>query len=83
MVCLLAALAVHNKQTVKQGDCKFAFIQAALPDDEVMIVKPPVGCPFSGPRIYWRLKKSLYGLCHAPRHWYKLSLKSGSLQKLN
>lgn len=62
MVRLLTALTVHNKRTVKQGDCKFAFIQATLPDNELTIVKPPVGCPFSGPRKYWRLKKSLYGL---------------------
>jgi hypothetical protein len=72
MVRLLTALAVHNKCTVKQGDCKFAFIQACLPDNEITIVKPPVGCPFSGPRQYWRLKKSLYGLQRAPRHWFKL-----------
>ncbi len=72
MVRLLTALAVHNKRTIKQGDCKFAFIQASLPEDELTIVKPPVGCPFSGKRTYWRLKKSLYGLRRAPRHWYKL-----------
>jgi hypothetical protein len=72
MVCLLTALAVHNKRTVKQGDCKFAFIQASLPADELTIVKPPIGCPFSSPCTYWKLKKSLYGLRHAPRHWYKL-----------
>jgi hypothetical protein len=72
MVRFLTALAVHNKRTIKQGDCKFAFIQATLPDNEVTIIKPPVGCPFSGPRKYWRLKKSLYGLRRAPRHWYKL-----------
>lgn len=69
MVRLLTAIAVHNKRTVKQGDCKFAFIQASLPQDELTIVKPPIGCPFSGVRTYWRLKKSLYGLRRAPRHW--------------
>jgi hypothetical protein len=72
MVRLLTALAVHNKRTVKQGDCKFAFTQASLPPDELTIVKPPVGCPFSGVRTYWKLKKSLYGLRRAPRHWYNL-----------
>jgi hypothetical protein len=68
---LLIALAVYNKRTVKQGDCKFAFIQASLPDDETTLVKPPIGCPISAPRTYWHLKKSLCGLC-APRHWYIL-----------
>ncbi len=71
MIRLLTALAVHNKRTLKQGDCKFAFILATLPEDEITIVKPPVDCPLSGPRSYWRLKKSLYGLKRAPHHWYK------------
>jgi len=72
MARLLTALAVHNKHTIKQGDCKFAFIQATLPNNELTIVKPPIGCPCSGVRKYWRLKKSLYGLRRAPRHWFKL-----------
>jgi hypothetical protein len=72
MVRLLTAIAVHNKRTVKQGDCKFAFIQASLPPDKLTIVKPPIGYPFSGVCSYWRLKKSLYSLRRAPRHWYKL-----------
>ncbi len=48
MVRLLTALAVHKKYTIKHGDCKFAFIQAALPEGELTIVKPHVGCPFGG-----------------------------------
>lgn len=52
MIHLFSALAVHNKRTLKQGDCKFAFIQATLPEDELTIIKPPIGCPFSGPRTY-------------------------------
>jgi hypothetical protein len=72
MVHLLTALAAHNKRTLKQGDCKLAFIQASLPSDKLTIVKPPVGCPFFGVRTYWRLKKSLYGLRRAPQHWFKL-----------
>jgi hypothetical protein len=62
MIRLLTSLAVHNKRTLKQGDCKFAFIQATLTEDEITIIKPPIGCPFPGPRKYWRLRKSLYGL---------------------
>jgi hypothetical protein len=72
LVRLFTALAVHNKCTVKQSDCKFAFIQASLPEDEITLVKSPIGCPRSSPRTYWRLKKSFYGLHQAPRHWYKL-----------
>jgi hypothetical protein len=55
VVCFLTALSVHNKRTLKQGDSKFAFIQANLPDDEITVVKPPVGYPFSGPQIYLAL----------------------------
>jgi hypothetical protein len=72
MIRLLTALAVHNGRTLKQADCKFAFIQATLPSEEVTVVKPPLGCPFLSPRQYWQLKKSLYGLRRAPRHWYNL-----------
>jgi len=57
MVYRLVAMAVHNKRMLKQGDCKFAFIQATLPPEELTIVKPPHGCPFSGVHSYWKLKK--------------------------
>jgi hypothetical protein len=55
MICLLTALAVHNGRTLKQADCKFAFIQATLPSEEVTVVKPPLGCPFSASHQYWQL----------------------------
>ncbi|MGH3053513.1 MAG: reverse transcriptase domain-containing protein, partial [Gaiellaceae bacterium] len=38
IVRLLAALAVQNKTTLKQADCKNAFCQSNLPDDEVYII---------------------------------------------
>ena len=72
MVRMLTALAVKHKTTLKQGDCKNAFVQSPLPADEVTIIRPPSDCPISKPRTYWHLKKSLYGLRHAPRHWYNL-----------
>jgi hypothetical protein len=74
-VRLLTALAVQHRSVLKQGDCKLAFVQATLPDSEGTIVKPPAGCPVSGPNTYWKLKKSLYGLRRAPRHWYDLISK--------
>jgi hypothetical protein len=37
------AMAVPNKRTLKQGDCKFAFIQPTLPENKITIVKPPHG----------------------------------------
>jgi len=70
MIRFLTALAVQHGRTIKQADCIFAFIQASLPPVKHTIVKPSIGCPFSKSRQYWRLKKSLYGLRCAPRHWY-------------
>ena len=72
VVRLLAALAVRHKRTLKQGDFKNAFVQAPLPDHECTIIRPPPGCFRSGHGGFWRLRKSLYGLRRAPRHWYKL-----------
>jgi hypothetical protein len=72
IVRLLTALAVNHKRTLKQGDCKNAFVQAELPPEEDTVVRPPLGCPFTPAGSYWRLKKSLYGLRRAPRHWYHL-----------
>eukprot|EP00978_Attheya_sp_CCMP212_P018464 scaffold50550_cov54-Attheya_sp.AAC.1 len=63
-------MAVQHKHRLKQGDCKNAFCQATLPDDEPTIIHPPAGCPFTKPGMFWRLKKSLYGLRCAPRHWF-------------
>jgi len=71
MIHLLTALAVHNGRTLKQADHKLAFIQATLPPEELTIVKPPLGYPFTKSKQYWKLKK-LYGFCHAPCHWYNM-----------
>ena len=67
---LLVSMAVEDGRVLKQGDCKNAFCQPELPDDEITIAKPPKGCPQSAPGTYWRLKKTLYGLSRSPRHWY-------------
>ena len=67
---LLISMAVQDGRIMKQGDCKNAFCQPTLPDDEITIVRPPKGCPKSKPGTYWRLKKTLYGLARSPRHWF-------------
>ena len=38
-------MAVENCRRLKQGDCKNAFCNACLPDDESTIIKPPSGDP--------------------------------------
>jgi hypothetical protein len=67
---LMVSLAVEKRRTLKQGDCKIAFCQGVLPDDEITIVKPPIGNPDAAKDEYWLLKKTLYGLRRSPRHWY-------------
>ena len=75
IVRLLTALAVRNRTTLKQADCKNAFCHPELPEDEPTIVRPPPHCPISKPNTYWRLKKTLYGLRRSPRHWFHLIAK--------
>ena len=42
IVRLLTALAVNSKRTLKQGDCKNAFVQANLPPEEETVVRQEV-----------------------------------------
>jgi hypothetical protein len=67
----LTSMAVFHKCTLKNCDVKQAFVQSSLPDDEEYYIKPPVGCPRSPPGTYWKLIRSLYGLCRAPKLWFK------------
>jgi hypothetical protein len=84
---ILTALAVFNKRVLKNCDIKQAFVQSYLPDDELYIVKPPVGCHRSKAGTYWRLLRSLYGLKRAPKlgfeklssHLRSLGLRQSSL----
>jgi hypothetical protein len=75
IVRLMTSLAVRNKTTLQQADCKNAFCHPELPEDEPTIIRPPSHCPISPPNTYWRLKKTLYGLRRSPRHWYHLIAK--------
>ena len=42
---LLTAKAVGGKHILQQVDCKDAFCNATLPDNEVMVIRPPIGEP--------------------------------------
>jgi hypothetical protein len=42
---LMVSLATEHHRTLKQGGCKNAFCQSVLPDDEIIIVKPPIKDP--------------------------------------
>ena len=69
---LLTSMATESCRVLKQGDCKNAFCNARLPDDETTIIRPPPGYPDAGKDVFWLLKKTLYGLGRSPRHWHKL-----------
>eukprot|EP00804_Cyclotella_cryptica_P008738 CCRYP_018465-RC/>CCRYP_018465-RC protein AED:0.27 eAED:0.26 QI:0/-1/0/1/-1/0/1/0/969 len=69
---LLCSKAVGDKCILKQGDCKNAFCHASLPDDELTVVRPPVGDPEYSQDTYWLLNKTLYGLRRSPHHWYNM-----------
>ena len=77
---LLTTIAVNMGRTQKQGDCKTAFLHPTLPPDEIVIVRPPPGCPFSKPGELWFLNKTLYGLRRSPKHWY--DALCGALQEI-
>ena len=66
----LLSLAIKNNRFLRQGDVKNAFCNGHLPEDEVVVIRPPKGCPLSRPNTLWRLKKTLYGLVRSPLHWY-------------
>jgi hypothetical protein len=81
---VLTSLAVYHKRFLKNCDIKQAFVQLSLTDDEIYVVKPPVGCHRSAPGTYCHLLPSLYGLSRAPKLWYeRLSshLRSMGLQQ--
>ena len=65
------SFATSKGRIAKQCDAKNAFCHPDLPEDEVCVVTPPRGCPYSKPGTYWRLRKTLYGLRRSPRHWYQ------------
>jgi hypothetical protein len=72
---MLASKAAECKRILQQGDCKNAFCQAYLPDDECTVVRPPVGDPGYAKDEFWLLKKTLYGLRRSPHHWYNMFTK--------
>ena len=56
MVWMLAALSIKFCSTLKQGDCKNAFVQVALSEREFTIIHPPASCPCSDLDTFWWLQ---------------------------
>ena len=69
---LLTAKAVGDKRILQKVDCKNAFCNATLLDNEVTFIRPTIGNPSFQEDEYWLLKKTLYGLCQSPHHWYNI-----------
>jgi Reverse transcriptase (RNA-dependent DNA polymerase). len=73
---LLLAIATNMRVIPKQCDAVQAFCQTTLPPEEKYVCTPPKGCPFTTPKTYLLLKKTLYGLKRSPRHWYETARKA-------
>ena len=69
---LLTDKYVGDKRIIQQGDCKNAFYNSTLPDNEVTVIRPPIGDPDFQEDEYWLLKKTLYGIRRSPHHWYNM-----------
>ena len=82
---ILNSKAINKRHIHQKGDCKNAFYNALLPDDEIAIVRRPLGDPDSSPNNFSLLNKTLYGLRRSPQHCYNLIkkiLKQGPAQDL-
>ena len=73
---LLISIATQKKCIPKTGDVAQAFCQSTLPPGENYVCRPPAGCPITKNSVYWKLKKTLYGLKRSPRHFYDLAKKT-------
>ena len=69
---ILAAKAVGDKLILQQGDCKNAFCNTTIPDDEFTVIQRPIGDPVFQEGEYWIPKKTIYGLLQSPHHWYNM-----------
>ena len=59
---LLTAKSVGDKPILQQGNCKNAFCNATLPDNEVTFKRPPILDPAFQEDEYCILNKTQYGL---------------------
>ena len=69
---LLTSKSLGDKWILQQGDWKDELCNSTLPGDEVTVIIPPIGDLAFQEYEYWLLKKTLYGLCQYPHHWYNI-----------
>ena len=63
---ILLILSLVNHWDVVTADISSAFLQAPIPEGELVLVKPP---PELEQNPLWRLTKALYGLKTSPKLW--------------
>lgn len=84
---MLLQLAVQNNYNIHQLDVKAAYLNADIVED--IYLEQPDGFHVkncNGGKLYWKLKKSLYGLKQSGRNWNALIddfLTSQSFQQSN
>ena len=59
---LLKAKSVGDKRILQQGGCKNTFCNSTLLENEVTVIRPPIGDLAFQEDEYWLLKKTLYGI---------------------
>ena len=71
-ISLLTAKAVRDKRILQQGNYKNSSCNATLLDNEVAVIRPPIGDPGFQDNGYWIIKKTIYGLRLSPHNWYNV-----------
>ena len=65
---ILLILSLVNHWDVVTADISSAFLQAPIPEGELVLVKPPPELE-QDPDVLWKLRKALYGLKTSPKLW--------------
>ena len=65
---ILLILSLVNHWDVVTADISSAFLQAPIPEGELVLVKPPPELE-QNPDVLWRLTKALYRLKTSPKLW--------------
>ena len=68
---------------ISKLDVKGAFLNAPLPEDELILVQPPaqwVAWGIVGKDVVWKLRRAVYGLRQSPKWWS--DERDGHLRKL-
>ena len=64
---ILLILSLVNHWDVVTADISSAFLQAPIPEGELVLVKPPPELEQNP--VLWKLRKALYGLKTSPKLW--------------